>query len=741
METKLEGFFRSTLHQLLESHDFTHDEAFTEWKRKQCSIKSGWTWTVKELQNMFERCVGRSTIKITMFVDALDECESTSAARDLMDLLTNLDHGHDSCHSRPKICVSSRHYPNVGVAEPLQIIVEKTNQVDITEYTRKTLQRLVTDFDDLSRKIASRSEGIFLWALLVLEKIRAAVEDGEPQRTLYNIIDLVPRRLEELFQELIDSAPIDEREQRNLTILWILFAKRPLSLSELNHALAFRLEYSTYLQYKRSDDFIQPEQMRRLLAKRTRGLVEAVEIQERNIGTAESMPTFRVQFIHESVRQYILSQQNVITFNSDTRGSVAGFAHNVLALSCFNYLKAVCVEAEVINDIVGQSKYSSFESKQLCKKHTQDRSFLDYATKFSFEHAEVAEASGFPQSYLFKSTTNDAPGSVSWWIPFTDIFRLYRKPILYEYYDQYTTGIERYTTGIKHWSKYITTQLAFACAFKLDSWVHYLLTGNKLTSGELDLSKALCVTATSGDEKILALLIQAGADVNYDEPMFGSPLYLSLVYGRDDIVAMLLRHGASARMGPRKCSPLVIATLYRSVEIVRLLLTHDAKVDECDPQEKLRLESISSLGMHALEAATRRDSEIMNALLDAAETQQVHVEYYKAAYLSAQVLKKIQHAESLKSAVTRLFPGHMTIFLNVSNLVGRRVRVEIWADAQIITLKNVISDLSSPPSNQFMLAHNSRLLRDHRTLCDYNIQQEATIHMLLRARWQGIAGG
>ncbi|KAH7190094.1 hypothetical protein DER44DRAFT_851736 [Fusarium oxysporum] len=82
METKLEGFFRSTLHQLLESRDSTNNDAFTEWKRKNSLIRSGWAWIVKELKDIFETCVVRSTVKITMFVDALGQCESPSAARD-----------------------------------------------------------------------------------------------------------------------------------------------------------------------------------------------------------------------------------------------------------------------------------------------------------------------------------------------------------------------------------------------------------------------------------------------------------------------------------------------------------------------------------------------------------------------------------------------------------------------------------------------------------------------------------
>ena len=40
METKLEGLFRSTLHQLFRSHNPAND-AFAEWKQKASSIKPG----------------------------------------------------------------------------------------------------------------------------------------------------------------------------------------------------------------------------------------------------------------------------------------------------------------------------------------------------------------------------------------------------------------------------------------------------------------------------------------------------------------------------------------------------------------------------------------------------------------------------------------------------------------------------------------------------------------------------
>ncbi|KAK3617807.1 hypothetical protein LTR56_025041 [Elasticomyces elasticus] len=730
METKLEGFLRSMLYQLLQRRYCTDNEGFTEWKRKHSTLKSGWIWTTKELHTMFARCVRGANVKITMFVDALDECESTSDVRNLMDLLTDLVQEHNNCESPPKICVSSRHYPNVGVAGPLQIIVEGTNRPDITVFARNILRPLLANFEVLSQKVTSCSEGIFLWAVLVLQKLREAVGDGEPPRTLHEIVDHVPRRLEELFQGLIDSTPTDERGQRNLIFLWILFAKRSLTLSELNHALAFRYQYPTYSHYERSVDFIQHEQFNRLLAKRTRGLVEVVEIDEEP-WNGQKLATLRVQFIHESVRQYLNSQQHVIGLHSDMTRSVPGSAHSALALSCFNYIKAVCTEADIVGDLPAQPDYlsRSFEHQRLRDGHAQTRPLLEYATKFGFDHANLAEASGSPQSYLFESRADHTSRDGRWWEPFTRLFKVYRERRGYNYDD-----VVRF--GIKHWSEYITTQLAFACAFKLNSWVSDLLC---LGLDKTQLSQALCVTATSGDTSGLASLIQAGADVDYEVPTFGSPLYLTIVYGRTDFVKILMRHGAGVRTGPQSRSTLVCAALCGSAKVVRLLLTRDPNIAETVPQENSYWPmSISSLGMHALEAAVHNDFMVIQALLDAAERQQVPADYYKTAFLSAQALGKAKHVQSLRSVITRLVTIDRPITVFVKPLAGPCRYFEVWADTSFAVLKLMIQLPQGPRPDQIMLVHNCRILRDHRTMDDDNVIHESTIHILLRARWRGI---
>ncbi|KIW18003.1 hypothetical protein PV08_02290 [Exophiala spinifera] len=64
METRVEGFFYSVLHQLLQCPRLSSDEGLEAWKRKETSTRSGWKWTAKDLQNMFLASTLGSTVSL-----------------------------------------------------------------------------------------------------------------------------------------------------------------------------------------------------------------------------------------------------------------------------------------------------------------------------------------------------------------------------------------------------------------------------------------------------------------------------------------------------------------------------------------------------------------------------------------------------------------------------------------------------------------------------------------------------
>ncbi|KAI0186407.1 hypothetical protein EV127DRAFT_346190, partial [Xylaria flabelliformis] len=355
LEKTTTGMYRSLLLQLLEKRP--------DLRYVLDSIRIGHVWTTASLKSLFEEVLqGLGDTSLLCLVDALDECEEAQI-RDMVTFLS--DPG--VIPNRFRICFASRHYPHITLNTGLSIILENQtgHSRDIESYLRSAL---VIEDGSLAEKIRcdlqEKASGVFMWVVLVVDILNKEYDAGR-EHVLRERIKQLPGDLHDLFLDIL-TRDDNNMDGLLLCIQWVLFSRHPLTPKQLYFAMLSGLEPDK-LPYCHSGDIISEDSIKRYILNNSKGLTEY---------TVAKSPV--IQFIHESVRDFLLKENGLCRIWAGLSTNVFGLSHNMLKKCCETYMS--------IKEVTDEKETSSREVVALRFP------FLEYAHREILYHADQAQS-------------------------------------------------------------------------------------------------------------------------------------------------------------------------------------------------------------------------------------------------------------------------------------------------------------------------------------------------------------
>lgn len=322
---------------------------------------------------MAVRNLGRKSL--TCFIDALDECEEDQI-RELVTFLEKLGETSISSQIDFHVCLSSRHYPFVSIGHSVSLVLEEEedHSHDIAKYLKSALKAgRSKQADKIKEDILNRSSGIFLWVVLVTQILNKEYDHGHVHAIPKRLKEL-PDGLNKLFEEILKKDN-ENLPELTLCLQWVLYAKCPLKREELYYAILSGTAPDTLTVV--NADSITLEDMERYILSCSKGLAEITKNR-----------TQSVQFIHESVREYLRGSGNDM-LNLKLHPALS---HDCLKQCCFNYISVdhIPVEEEL-------PAASTTEGRDLRESISNRFPFLEYAVQNIFHHANISEGDGISQ--------------------------------------------------------------------------------------------------------------------------------------------------------------------------------------------------------------------------------------------------------------------------------------------------------------------------------------------------------
>ncbi|PYH31536.1 uncharacterized protein BO87DRAFT_418040 [Aspergillus neoniger CBS 115656] len=384
LERSTVGMYRSLLHQLLSSTAVPSSakQPYFSFAAKMLSQDDGINWTIRDLKHQLLSLIRLLNNRyVFFFIDALDECHQAEM-EDMIPFLEHLGHSLNASDVHLRICLASRHYPQLNIERGIEWVLEyqQEHQGDMRKYVETKLKGGKSKMlQEIREEVCARASGVFLWVILVVRSLNDAFAKGKIHAVRQRL-DEIPDGLDELFTDML-TRDTEEIDDLIFCLRLILFAQRPLSKDEFY----FGVMFTKNGLIKREGEWHIDPHIENSILNVSKGLVEITRTKARI-----------VHFIHESVRDFLLRRDGFSRLQAGSSANTIGNAHNELAQICFRY---IC-----------QIKLMAAKEPRRCVWPPQaenylnsETRFLNYAIHSLLPHSNAAEAGGTSQAAFLQA--------------------------------------------------------------------------------------------------------------------------------------------------------------------------------------------------------------------------------------------------------------------------------------------------------------------------------------------------
>ncbi|KAF2714347.1 ankyrin, partial [Pleomassaria siparia CBS 279.74] len=484
--------------------------------------------------------------QVYVVFDALDECPEQERG-DILGFITGIVTARIGCHV--KVFVTSRNEMDIAKAfedkhiPTIQIQAENV-AADIETFARGQIEKLQAGENgktlyinsvELKEKIvqtlAMKAQGMFLWVNLQLDSLCQASKRRK-DRAVETALETLPQGLPDTYVRILERIEGQSPDMKDLALnclAWIIYARRPLSIEELQVALAVAVDSKCT-----AEEDLQLDSPRVIL-EACGNLLEEVD--------------YTIRPIHYTVQEFLttavkgLSQQAMRMQLLDSNSM-----HRQLSSTCLAYIHLVPFDSPS-ND--GAELYDRLF----------DNVFAGYAIQ-NFDY-HISNCDEIPPDVMEQLDGMFQQES-------TDLAAILQIKILrdgFEYYSirQHFDRMEYPVTA----SKIVYSTSLYNIPTVRQRWVD-----------QTPPKYALHLASSAGLTSAVIRLLESGCDVNEKDGSDITPLHHAVINNELEIVQILLSKGADINAQGGYFGNALQAASYKGYkQLVRLLLENNAEVN------------------------------------------------------------------------------------------------------------------------------------------------------------------